>query len=155
VSMIFIGSILGCPLAGGLSDMMGRRKPLMILGAVATFLTVIPLFLGVVLSETMLSILFFMLGLFTSTQVISYPLISESNRINNTGAATGIASVIIMGGGGVGQVLFGWLMQYHAGVATQDYTVADFQFAMWIFPIATIVALVMVLFTRETFCKRS
>lgn len=154
VTMIFIGSIIGCPLAGGISDQIGRRKPLMVLGAAATLLTVIPLFLGVELSETMLSLLFFMLGLFTSTQVISYPLIAESNNINNTGAATGIASVIIMGGGGVGQVLFGWLMQRHASVATQHYTVADFQFAMWIFPIAAIAALMAILFTRETHCKR-
>ncbi len=155
VSMIFIGSILGCPMAGGLSDLIGRRKPLMVMGAVATLLTIIPLLLGIPLSETILSILFFMLGLFTSTQVISYPLIAESNTINNTGAATGVASVIIMGGGGVGQVLFGWLMQHHASVATQHYTVADFQFAMWIFPIAAIAALVAILFTRETHCERS
>ncbi len=154
VSMIFMGSILGCPIAGGLSDLMGRRKPLMILGAIATFLAVIPLFLGIALSETVLSILFFMLGLFTSTQVISYPFISESNETSNTGAATGIASIIIMGGGGVGQVLFGWLMQHHAGTAAQQYTVSDFQFAMWIFPIATIAALIAVLFTKETYCER-
>ena len=154
VSLIFMGSILGCPLVGWLSDMLGRRKPLMILGALATFLTVIPLLMGVVLSETALSILFFMLGVFTSTQIISYPLIAESNRIGNTGAATAIASVIIMGGGGVGQVLFGWLMQHHAGKAMQDYTVADFQFAIWMFPIAAIVALLAILCARETYCER-
>ena len=110
--------------------------------------------MGIALSEITLSALFFMLGLFTSTQVISYPLISESNRSNNIGAATGIASVIIMGGGGVGQVLFGWLMQSHAGTVDQQYTVADFQFAMWMFPIAAIAALLAVLLTRETNCKR-
>ena len=154
VSMIFMGSIVGCPLAGGLSDALGRRKPLMVVGALATLLTVIPLFMGIALSEITLSALFFKLGLFTSTQVISYPLISESNRSNNIGAATGIASVIIMGGGGVGQVLFGWLMQSHAGTVDQQYTVADFQFAMWMFPIAAIAALLAVLLTRETNCKR-
>lgn len=153
VSLIFIGSILGCPLVGWLSDQSGRRKPLMMLGAIATFLTVIPLFLGIPLSQTTLSGLFFMLGLFTSTQVISYPLIAESNSATNTGAATGIASIIIMGGGGVGQVLFGWLMQYHAGIVTQQYTVSDFQFAMWMFPIATIAAFLAILFTRETYCE--
>jgi len=51
-------------------------------------------------------------------------------------------------------VLFGWLMQHHAGVATQHYTVADFQYAMWIFPIAAIAALIAILFTRETNCVR-
>ena len=154
VSLIFIGSILGCPLVGWISDRSGRRKPLMIMGAIATLLTVIPLFMGIALSETVLNVLFFLLGVFTSTQVISYPLIAESNSASNTGAATGIASVIIMGGGGVGQILFGVLLQHHAGAATQQYTVADFQFAMWMFPIAAVAALLAILCARETHCER-
>lgn len=154
VSFIFIGSIIGCPLVGWLSDRQGLRKPLMIIGAIASLITVIPLFMDTVLSETVLSILFFALGLFTSTQVISYPLIAESNPLENTGAATGFASVLIMGGAGVGQVLFGWLMQHHAGMNTQNYSVADFQYAMWMFPVAAIAALIAVLLSRETYCKR-
>ena len=154
VSLIFMGSVIGCPLVGWLSDSLGRRKPLMIIGAIATLITVIPLFMHVTLSQTMLSIIFFALGFFTSTQVISYPLVAESNEEQNTGAATGIASVLIMGGGGVGQVLFGWLITHHAGTANTQYTIADFQFAMWMFPIAAIAALVAVLMTRETYCKR-
>lgn len=153
ISLIFMGSVIGCPLAGWLSDSQGRRKPLMLLGAIATLITVIPLFLNIALSQLTLSILFFSLGFFTSAQVISYPLIAESNSIENTGASTGIASVIIMGGGGVGQVLFGWLMAHHSDAAS-TYTVADFQFAMWMFPITAIAALVTALLTRETYCKR-
>lgn len=155
VSMIFIGSILGCPLVGWLSDRSGHRKPLMIWGALATLLIVIPLFMWVPLSDYALAFLFLGLGFFSSTQVISYPLIAESNCISNTGAATGIASVIIMGGGAVGQILFGGLMQYHAGIATQNYTVADYQFAMWMFPIAAVASLVAIVLARETHCKRS
>lgn len=154
VSLIFMGSVIGCPLVGWLSDTQGRRKPLMIIGAIATLICVIPLFLNLELSQTMLGIIFFALGFFTSTQVISYPLVAESNHAENTGAATGIASVIIMGGGGVGQVMFGWLMTQHAGAAVTQYSVADFQYAMWMFPIAAIVALIAVLMTRETYCKR-
>ena len=153
-SLIFMGSIVGCPLVGWLSDSMGRRKPLMLAGAIATLLAVIPLFMGITLSETVLGLLFFALGLFTSTQVIAYPLIAESNRMDNTGVATGMASVIIMGNGGVGQVLFGVLMRQHAGAVTQHYRVADFQFAMWMFPIATVVALLAIFLTRETYCER-
>ncbi len=152
VSLIFMGSIVGCPLVGWLSDSLGKRKPLMLAGAIATLLTVIPLFTGVALSETELGLLFFALGLFTSTQVIAYPLIAESNRADKTGVATSMASVIIMGGAGVGQVLFGLLMRKHA--MTQHYGIADFQFAMWMFPIAAVVALAAILLTRETYCER-
>ncbi len=154
VSMIFIGSIIGCPLVGWWSDSLGRRKPLMIASAIATLLVLIPLFMGWNLSETSLGLIFFFLGLFTSAQVISYPLIAESNQAESTGAATAIASVLIMGGGGVGQVLFGLLMQHHIGAAGTQYAIADFEYAMWMFPLAIVIALVAVLMTRETYCLR-
>lgn len=154
VSLIFIGSIIGCPLVGWLSDSLGRRKPLMLIGALATLAIVAILLRDTVLSLSLLSVLFFLLGLFTSTQVIAYPLIAESNSANNTGVATGIASVIIMGGGGVGQVLFGVLMRKHSGLEQLQYTIADFQFAMWMFPLAAIIALVSILLVRETYCER-
>jgi MFS family permease len=153
VSLIFMGSVIGCPLVGWLSDSQGKRKPLMWIGGVATLLTLIPLFLHITLSPQSLSVLFFALGFFSSTQVISYPLIAESNAPNVTGTSTGIASVIIMGGGGVAQVLFGWLMSHHAEGAT-TYAVADFEFAFWMFPIAAIAALVAVFLLKETFCTR-
>ena len=155
VSLIFIGSIIGCPLVGWLSDKSGHRKPLMIAGAIATLIVLIPLLIDIKLSVNALSIIFFMLGFITSTQVITYPLIAESNCPSNIGASTAIASVIIMGGGAVGQVLFGWLMQLHAGSAVNQYGVADFKFAMWMFPIAAAAALIAILFTKETNCKRN
>ena len=88
----------------------------------------------------------------TSTQVITYPLITESNHPSNTGVATGIASVIIMGGAAIGQILFGWMMECHAGGVTQQYSTIDFQFAIWMFPVAIIFALIAIILTPE---KRS
>lgn len=153
VSFIFIGSMVGCPLVGWCSDRLGRRKPLMIIGALVSLLMVLPLVMGWPMSPALLILLFFLLGFFTSTQVIGYPLIAESNASTHTGLATGLASVIIMGGGGIGQVLFGWLMNYHKTVADSTYTFKDFQFAMWMFPIAIILALIAMVFTRETHCR--
>lgn len=154
VSMILMGSIIGCPLVGWLSDRQGRRKPLMIVGAIATLIILIPLFLQVPLSQTALACIFFALGFFTSTQVIAYPLVSESNPIEQTGAANGCASLIIMGGAGVGQILFGWLMAHNSGIIGANYTVGDFQYAMWMFPATALIALLAVLMIRETYCKR-
>ncbi len=154
ISLVFLGSIFGCPLVGWMSDSLGRRKPIMIAGAIATLLCLLPLFMASALSEWSLGFIFFALGFFTSAQVVGYPLIAESNSSANTGAATGFASVIIMGGGGVGQVLFGLLMQHHAGVVNHSYSAVDFQFAMWMFPISILMALVVIILARETYCKR-
>lgn len=154
VNFIFLGSIIGCPLAGWISDSQGRRKPLMIFGAIATLLSLGPLFIPLHLSSISLSIIFFALGFFTSTQVISYPLIAESNSLEHTGSSTSIASVIIMGGGCVGQILFGWLMAHHAQSVVTNYTAGDFEHAMLMFPLATSIALIVALLIRETHCKR-
>ena len=86
--------------------------------------------------------------------MISYPLIAESNAENNTGTATGLASFVIMGGAGLAQVLFGFLMQGPTLSPTKEYLASNYQHAMWIFPIATGGALLAVLFMRETYCKR-
>jgi len=45
-------------------------------------------------------------------------------------------------------------MTHHAGTAGTIYAVADFQFAMWMFPVTAIAALIAVLMTRETYCRR-
>lgn len=153
VSLIYIGSMIGCPLAGWMSDTQGRRKPVMMGGAIATFLLVLPLIYSLELSALSLGVLFFLLGLVTSTQVISYPMIAESNDENNTGLATGLASFLIMGGAGVGQVVFGILIQWHE-VITQDYTAADYRYAMWMFPVTALGGILAALLIRETFCKR-
>lgn len=151
ISLIFIGSIIGCPLMGWLSDQQGLRKPIMIGGALCTGLTLLPLCIDVPLSVFELAVIFFALGFFTSTQVISYPLIAESNPPRYTGSATGLASVIIMGSAGLAQVLFGWLMMHHSH--QHAIQTNDLRFAFWIFPIATGVALVTGLALRETQCK--
>jgi len=151
ISLIFIGSIIGCPLMGWLSDRQARRKPLMVCGALATLCLLVPLVIGCFESSKVLSIVFFLLGLFTSTQVISYPLIAESNTSHNTGLATSVASIIIMGGGGLGQILFGYLMQNHMDLISPVDSVLDFQRAMWLFPVAIAIALIASVCMRETY----
>jgi MFS family permease len=155
VSLIFLGSIIGCPLAGFLSDTQGKRKPVMIAGAALTLLALCPLFISNTLPQGLLSVLFFALGLFSSTQVVAYPLIAESTSHDTIGTATGLASVLIMGSAGFGQLVFAFLVQHHASSISNQYVVADFQFAMWMFPIVTILSLVAILSTRETNCTPS
>ena len=150
VSLIFFGSIIGCPLLGWISDKHGKRKPTMLFGAVLSLLLVLPLVMNITLSATTLSIIFLALGFVTSSQVISYPLIAESNHPSNTGVATGLASILIMSGGGLGQIIFGNIM---ASGDTQAHSVINYQHAMLIFPISALIALAAILLIKETHCS--
>jgi MFS family permease len=94
--------------------------------------------------------LFFLLGLCTSTQVLSYPFIAEHNPKHLTATATAVAAILVMGGGAVAQILFGALLQLHSSPLSTHYTAADFRFAIGIFPLSALVAIAMVLLMKES-----
>ncbi|MDP3560396.1 MAG: MFS transporter [Legionellaceae bacterium] len=151
VSLLFVGSMLGCPILGYYSDKQGRRLPWMWAGLTISFLLMVLLLLPISFGVWSLSMLFFGIGFFTSSQVISYPLIAESNQAQNVGAATAIASVVIMGGGAIGQLCFGYLLQYHN--ATGHYLAADYHYALYMFPVTLVLAAIALLGIRETYCQ--
>ena len=159
ISMIFVGSIFGCPLAGLLSDKWGYRRLPMIIGSALSLIVVSTLMIDHQMRFQNLSVIFFLLGFFTGTQVIAYPMVAESNSEKLTATATALASILIMGGAGAAQILFGQLLDSHwHGTLVEGhrfYSAADFHYAMMLFPISFVVALAAALFSQETYCKRS
>lgn len=157
-AMIFFGSMIACPLMGWISDRLRLRRMPMIVGAVfslamACLIVFIPGW-----SYTELLVLFFMLGVVTSTQIITYPLAAESNDPALTGTAVGLASFIIIGGAAAAQVIFGKLldMGWDGALANGErvYSAATYNHAMLMFPITMFVGLVAAWFLKETYCKR-
>ncbi len=155
--MIFLGTIIGSPLVGWFSDFIGRRRLPMIIGAVLSLLVLLIIMFTPILNFYSLLILFLLLGFFTSTQIISYPLIAESNPRHLTGTSTSLASILIMGGGAVFQPLFGWLIDLHwdhtflQGVP--HYSISNFHYGMAILPLAFMVSLLAACCLRETYCQ--
>lgn len=155
--MIFVGTIIGSPLVGWLSDKIGKRKPPMIVGAILSIITVFVLIYAQNVTMATLMLCFFLLGLFTSSQVISYPVVSESNSRLLTAMCVSCVSLTTIGGGALFEPVFGHLLDYHWSGALVDgvplYTPADYQFAMWLFPIGFTISLLATYLIRETHCK--
>lgn len=156
-SMQFVGSIVGFPLFGAISDQLGQRRNVMIVGAASSLLLMLAIVFAHDLTFTSALWLFFGLGVLTSSQVIGYPVISESNYKEMTGMATSIGSTLIMGGAGVAQVSFGFIMDFFwdqrmlGGVPW--YSAANYQWALSMFPLCFFLALVLALKTKETYCR--
>ncbi|MAZ77948.1 MAG: MFS transporter [Legionellaceae bacterium] len=156
-TMIFFGTLIGSPVVGWLSDSVGRRKVPMIVGAILSIVVVAVIMYWPGNDLALMMALFFLLGFVSSTQIISYPAIAESNAHDQAGAALGLASVLIMGGAGFFQPLFGWLMDLDwsgkiiDGVA--HYSMHNYLSGFMIFPIAFMIGLVMVLLAKETYRK--
>lgn len=153
-SMLFIGTMIGAPLSGWLSDRLRKRRFIMIWGAIFSLITISMLIYAPGLTFLKLVALFFLLGFFTSTQVISYPLIAESNPHGSTGTATGLASLLIMGGGAVFQPLFGSLLDHYWDHAISNgipvYKPHDYLEALLILPVGFVISLIAAYLLRET-----
>ncbi len=159
-SMIFLGTIIGSPLVGRISDALGYRKKPMIWGVFLSCVVFAPLMMGIQLSLAELMAIFFLLGLTTSTQVLSYPMVAESNPISLTATAVSVVSFTVIGGGAVFQPLFGYLMDsaYHGVVTTKTlrvYTPATFHHAMLIMPVSFVISLIALFFLKETRCQQN
>jgi len=153
-AMLFFGTIIGSPLFGFVSDRLLKRKLPMIVGGVASLAVVLSLMYVPDLSLNTVVVLFFMLGFFTSAQILSYPLIAEHNPINMTSTAISIASSCIMISGIIAQPLFGWFMQRNWDQTFVNghpsYSIQDINNGMLIMPLMFIVSLLLTFFIKES-----
>ncbi|WP_028389609.1 MFS transporter [Legionella fairfieldensis] len=156
-SMLFLGAIIGGPLIGWCSDKLGLRLLPMKAGVLASLLTIlIILFVPVSLPE--MKVLFFLLGFFTASQVISYALVAESSSPLITATAVSVVSILTQGGYVIYQNLFTMLLVKHGGMQLLNgvpvYSLADYQYAAIIFPVGLIIALFGLLGLKETYCRQ-
>lgn len=155
-SMLFLGAIFGGPLIGWCSDKLLLRTLPMKLGAFAS-LVIILVILYAPVSLTLMAVLFFLLGFFTASQVISYALVAESSLPHMTATAISTVSILTQGGYIVYQNLFSWLLLKHGGMSMKNgvpvYSLADYELAALILPLGLVLALLAALMLKETHCR--
>lgn len=156
-TLFFVGVILGSPFFGWISDHLERRVLPMMIGAVVSLVVMLLLMYLPQPSLGMLLFLFFLVGFVTSSQVLSYPLVAELNPTALTSTAISVVSMVIMLSGVIFQPLFGWAMELHWNHAMKEgvpvFAASDMLNAMWIMPIAFIVAFIIALLMKETNCQ--
>lgn len=155
--MLFLGAIVGAPLMGWISDKAGLRIVPMKIGVLASMVTLLAvLYLPVSLS--IMSLLFFLLGLFTSAQVISYALVAESSSPVMTATAVSVVSILTQGGFLIYQNLFSSLLTNYGGMhlinGVPVYQLEAYQHAAIILPIGLFIAFIMLLGLKETRCRQ-
>ncbi len=157
-TMFFVGVIAGSLIYGYISDHTERRVMPMIIGAVISLIVMLMLMYIPGLSLGSIIFLFFLIGLVTSSQVLTYPLIAELNPTYLTSTAVSIDSICIMASGFIVPPFFGWLMEknnlHNVVNGIVEYSAADFNYAMLIMPVSFIIALIIGFFMRETYCKQ-
>ena len=154
--LIFIGWVIGGPIAGYLSDRMGRRKPCMIISALfGVALTSLFVFYPD-LDRDYIYILFFMFGLTNSGVAIAYAVSTELHSRRVIGTAIAFTNMMSIFVGASLQPLVGHLVDLTSGVRAyhvETLLLSDFQYGLRILPISSLIALVLAFTVKETYCK--
>lgn len=152
ISVFFLGSILGSPSIGYISDLLAKRKPFLLtaglFGAAITCLLVYyPIF-----SPLGVYFLLFILGILTSIQNLTYCVAIENNSPRFKGAITGYVNLFVFLLGAISQPLVGYLMERHSTLifkSSSVYTLKDFQYSFWFFPVSFLLAFFFVFFISD------
>ena len=142
-TLLLAGFALGALVIGTLSDRLGRRRPV-ILGFALLHLTCwLPLLTGLQLSQGMLLLLFFLMGLGASCFTLSWACVKEVNPHALSGMATSVANTGAFLGTGILQPLVGRSIDLSG-----SYTAG-----LWILFGFAAVGFVGALRIRETYCR--
>lgn len=148
IAVFFLGAILGCSLAGYISDMLQKRKPIMYIGAIGLTFCYIPLLVNTIHTDVFLIMQFFIMGLCSSIQTVGYPLIAENNLKQNIGKATSVATFTVISIGAIGTGFFSRMLDYISNHQMANLSF-DYSYVVWFFPISSLLALIVLFFIRE------
>ncbi|MGE5027414.1 MAG: MFS transporter [Betaproteobacteria bacterium] len=154
-SMLLLGFAAGAFFVGTFSDRIGRRKPVIMAGALLYCLCWLPLLSGWRMPPAAGYALFLAMGLGASGFTLSWACAKEVNRHALSGMATSVVNTGAFLGTGILQPLTGWMIDRAASVhpAVAAHTLADYRAGLGLMLGVALVGLAATLFIRETYCR--
>lgn len=157
VSLIFIGWAVGGPLFGWYSNFRGNRKEPMYIASIMAFI----LFSAAIYlpqDAVSLAIIFFAFGFFSSGFVLAFTVIKEVTPPASSATALGFMNMLNMIGATIAQPLIGWLLDHfwaghHAADGSRVYLAFNYEQALALLPLCLLVALFLIPFIQETYCR--
>ncbi len=157
-SALLVSWGVGGPVLGGLSDRIGRRKPLYLAGcilacagwAVILFVPGLPLIL--------LAALVLVVGFVSGGMVIGFAFVRESVPPSLAGTVSGVCNMGAMTGPMILQPAVGWILdlQWQGELVhgVRVYSPGAYRTAFLVMLAWSLVSVIMMLFTKETGCRQ-
>lgn len=157
-SMMLVGWGVGSAVAGWVSDLLQRRKILMIVSSLIAIVGWPVIILAPALSPTAVVTLLFTIGLAGGAVIIGFAVANETTPSAAGGVMAGVLNTANMTAGAALQVLIGWLLDLgwdgRMGDGVRLYSVDTFNDALLVYFVCGAISLITVIFIRETYAKR-
>ena len=142
-----LGWMIGCPLLGLVSDRLGRRKPVIVLGAAALFACLAWILYGPtgVLPPYVVGIV---AGVASGAAMLPYSVIKEANPPEMGGTATGVINFLNFTFSALLGPVFGWLLTAVSGGPSRTLEHYQTAFEPLLYGVALSIALTFLL--KET-----
>jgi MFS family permease len=152
-SVVFIGIAIGGPVNGALSNLLKRRRPVMLIGAIGACLSLSILIYMPLPSDILIGPLFFLFGFFSSNMLLCFALNSEIHPKQIGGTVVAFTNMLVMLGGTIFQPLLGYFLDQDALQQPHHLlTLQNYQHAFIWLPICQLIGVGLIYFIRETYC---
>lgn len=152
-SMVFLGWAIGAPFWGWFSEYIGRRCGSIIISSFAALMSMCILLYVPGLTYTTLFVLLFLIGFFTSAEIVVFSLAREVCSIRIAGTVIALTNMLIMIGGNVFQPVIGKILDSHWQGTLVDgarvYSNEAYQYAMTVLPVGFLLVMLVAGFIRE------
>lgn len=138
-SMLWLGSAVGSPAVGAISDTLNCRRILLIICSVLGVVSSVLIIYGAIINTILLAILFFIFGFATGGQALSFALLRDHIDDKDVGTASGINNLATVAGGMILPLFIGFLIWLNwDGILDIDiprYKPYDYQVALFVIPL--------------------
>jgi MFS family permease len=145
-SLVPLGWVVGCPVLGWLADRVGRRKPVLIGGAVGMLLSAA--LIGLTKTHEPAVVGCFLFGIFSGAAMIPYTIIKEVNPDEVKGSATGGINFLTFGVTALIGPLFA--DAFGKGITETHNHVTHFRDSVVFWMASIVLAILLSLFLPET-----
>jgi nitrate/nitrite transporter NarK len=158
VSLVLVAWAFGGPVLGALSDRIGERQPIYLVGAAIAFVGWIIVVFAERLPIAGLAALLVVIGLASAAVMIGFALVKETVPPALAGTAGGVTNMGNMLGGMLLQPAIGWVLDRMWGGETVDgvrlFDLDAYRAGFMLMLAWMGVAVALILFTRETHCRQ-
>ena len=156
--LIYIGWAVGLPIQGFISDLICRRLRIIWINACCSCVLSVCVLYIYNLPQLLVYILFFLIGVFSCPQMLTYSMANDVCNKKGIGMAIGFISAFSMLGGLIFQSTFGLLLNYfwsgeYNSYGEKIYSLLAYEKAVFIVPASFLITMIIALCVKDRCAK--